>query len=213
VAAFLLLYWLALIGVPVPGYGPGVLTEEGNLGAYLDRQLISGRLWNEGPSSTPSGICLILAGSLAGEWLRSSRAGGHKAAGLALAGGVCVVVGYAWSFSVPMIKRILWTSSYVTSACGWSLLLLALFYWVIDVKGLKKWAFPFMVIGVNAITIYFLQMIVDFGQLAELLFQGLADLAGALQPALAPVVLAAGRFALVWWLLWFLYKHKIFFRV
>jgi predicted acyltransferase len=213
VTGFLVLYWLALIWVPIPGHGAGVFTEEGNLAAYLDRPIISGRLWNEGPSSTPSGICLILAGSLAGQWLRSSRSGGHKAAGLAWAGVGLIVLGYAWSYSVPMIKRIVWSSSYVTFALGWSLLLLAIFYWVIDVKGYKKWAFPFVVIGMNAITIYFLQQIVDFGHIAQLLFGGVATYAGTLRPGWEPFVLAAGRFVLVWLFLWMLYRHKVFFKL
>ncbi len=209
VAGYLVLYWLASLLVSVPGYGAGVFTEDGTLASWIDRHFISGRLWNEGPASTPSGICLILAGSLAGEWLRSDRPGGHKAVGLAGVGLVAVVLGLLWSLSFPMIKRVVWSSSYVTFACGCSLLLLALFYWVIDVRGYRKWSFFFVVIGMNAITIYFLQSIVDFEAIAKLFVQGLHNHAGAFAAMVPP----AGELGLKWLLVWFLYRHRIFFRL
>jgi len=206
---YLVGYWLCSLLVPVPGYGAGVFTEQGSLASYIDHLFISGGLWNEGPASIPSGVMIILCGSLAGEWLRSARSSQQKAAGLALAGLACVILGFLWSFSFPMIKRVLWSSSYVTYACGWSLLLLALFYWVIDVKGYSRWAFFFVVIGMNAITIYFLQSIVKFRDIARLFVDGIASHSGMF----SPLVLPLGVVALEWWLLWFLYRRKIFFKL
>jgi predicted acyltransferase len=209
VAGYLVLYWLASILIPVPGYGAGVFTEQGSLASYIDRHLITGDLWNEGPASTPSGICIILWGSLVGLWLRSARPGNQKAAGLAALGLGCVILAYFWSFSVPIIKRVVWSSTYVTFACGWSLLLVALFYWVIDVRGYRRWAFFFVVIGMNAITIYLLADIVNFDQIAKLLVQGIADRAGVLQPLILPL----GIVGVEWLLLWFLYRHRILFKL
>ncbi len=209
VAGYLILYWLASLLIPVPGFGSGVFTEQGSLASYIDRHIISGRLWNEGPASTPSGICIILWGSLAGVWLRSQRSGNEKAAGLALVGLGSLVVAYVWSLSFPMIKRVVWSSSYVTFACGWSLLLVALFYWVIDVKGYRRWAFFFVVIGINAITTYLLADVVNFEHIARLLVQGVADHAGVLKPLVLPL----GVFGVEWLLLWFLYRHKIFLKL
>jgi len=209
VAGYLVCYWLASILIPVPGSGAGVFTEEGSLASYIDRHFITGKLWNEGPASTPSGIAIILWGSLAGHWLRCSRAGQEKAAGLALLGLASVILGYVWSYSFPMIKRVVWSSSYVTNACGWSLLLLAVFYWVIDVKGYRRWCFFFIVIGMNAITIYFLQSLVNFGDIAKLFVQGIALHAGAVKPLIVPL----GVLAVKWALLWFLYRHRIFFKL
>ena len=209
VAGYLVCYWLASLLIPVPGYGAGVFTEQGSLASFIDRHFISGRLWNEGPASTPSGICIILWGSLAGHWLRSNRSGNEKAAGLALLGLGSVILAYLWSYSFPMIKRVVWSSSYVTYACGWSLLLTALFYWVIDVKGYRRWAFFFVVIGMNAITIYVLADIVNFNHIAKLLVQGVADRAGSFQPLILPL----GIVGVEWLLLWFLYRHRIFFKL
>lgn len=209
VAGYLVCYWLASLLVPVPGYGAGVFTEQSSLASFIDRHFISGDLWNEGPASTPSGICIILWGSLAGHWLRSNRSGNEKAAGLALLGLVSVILAYLWSYSFPMIKRVVWSSSYVTFACGWSLLIVALFYWVIDVKGYRRWAFFFVVIGMNAITIYLLADIVNFDHIANLLVEGVANHAGALKPVVLPI----GIVGVEWVLLWFLYRHRIFFKL
>ena len=89
------------------------------------------------------------------------------------------------------------------------MLLLALFYWVIDVKGYRRWAFFFVVIGMNAITIYFLQTIVNFKEIAPLFVGGIEHHAGSLSPLVLPV----GILALKWWLLWFLYQRKVFFKL
>lgn len=213
VGAVLLLYWAVTMLVPVPGYGAGNLTMEGCLSSWIDQRVIPGVLYykygdNEGVISTFPAVCTALLGALAGQWLRSDRTGSRKAAGLAAAGVLCVVVGYAWGYVFPIIK-ILWTSSYVLFAGGWSLLLLAAFYWVIDVMGCRRWAFFFVVIGMNAITIYFLQRFVDFEGIAEFFLGGIAERMGLL----AALVLPLGAFAVRWLLLWFLYRHKAFFRV
>jgi predicted acyltransferase len=175
--------------------------------------LIPGRLYykygdNEGILSTFPAICTALLGALAGQWLRSNNSGSRKAAGLALAGVACLIVGYLWGLAFPIIK-ILWTSSYVLFAGGWSLLLLALFYWVIDVQGYRKWSYFFVVIGMNAITIYFLDAFVDFQHIAEFFLGGVARHAGTLQPLVLPL----GAFLAAWLLLWFLYRHRVFFKV
>jgi predicted acyltransferase len=213
-AALLLLYWLALILIPVPGYGAGVYTPQGCLPAYIDRLCIPGRLCcykfgdNEGLISHIPAVCTALMGALAGHWLRSSNSGNRKAAALALAGALCLIAGYAWGEIFPIIKNI-WTSSYVLVAGGWSLLLLALFYWVIDVRGYKKWAFFFIVIGMNPITIYFAQRFVDFYGISKFFIQGAAAYAGVF----GPLILVAGSLMVKWLVLWFLYRHKVFFKV
>jgi len=213
VGVVLLLYWAVTMLVPVPGHGAGDLTMEGCLSSWLDQQLIPGELYykygdNEGLLSTFPAVCTALLGALAGHWLRSNRSGSRKAAGLALAGAVSLIVGLIWG-QVFLIIKILWTSSYVLFAGGWSLLLLALFYWVIDVKGYRRWAFCFVVIGMNAITIYFLQRFVDFEAIAEFFLGGVAKHAGLI----APLILPFGALMIRWLLLHFLYRHRVFLKV
>jgi predicted acyltransferase len=213
VAAVLILYWLAAALIPVPGFGAGVMTAEGCLSSYIDQRLIPGELYygygdNEGLISTLPAICTVLIGSLAGLWLRSDRPGSRKALSMAAAGLACFVIGYLWGFVFPIIK-IIWTSSYTLFSGGLCLMLLALFYWIIDVKGYRRWTIFFVVIGVNPITIYFLQRFVNFDSIAEFFFSGLAANAGQISPLIIPV----GVLAIKWLLLWFLYRHKIFFKV
>jgi len=213
VAAVLLLYWAAMMLIPVPGFRAGVLTKEGCLSSYIDQKVVPGVLYykygdNEGVISTLPAVCTALLGALAGHWLRSNRSGNIKAGGLLIAGIVTLIAGYLWGTVFPIIK-IIWTSSYVLYAGGWSLLLLAFFYWIIDVRGYKRWAFFFTVIGANPITIYFLRGLVDFDGIAGLFLAGLAKYAG---PA-GPLVLLAGVVIIEWLFLWFLFKHKIFFKV
>jgi predicted acyltransferase len=211
-AAVLIVYWLVMILVPVPGYGAGDMTAEGCLSSYIDQQLVPGVLYyghgdNEGLISTFPAICTVLLGALAGHWLRSGRSGNRKAAGLAIAGLISLVVGLLWGLVFPIIK-ILWTSSYVLVAGGWSLLLLSLFYWVIDVNGYRKWAFFFIVIGMNPITIYFLQGIVSFERIAEIFLIGIANNLELLRPLILPL----GALLAKWLFLWFLYRYRIFFK-
>ena len=80
---------------------------------------------------------------------------------------------------------------------------------MIDVQGFRKWAFFFVVIGMNAITIYFLQSIVHFDEIGRLFVQGIRDHSGVFQPLVLPL----RALALKWLLLWFLYRHRIFFRL
>ncbi len=213
IAVVLILYWIAMMLIPVPNFGAGNLTMEGCLSSYIDQQLIPGELYygygdNEGLISTLPAICTVLLGTLAGHWLRSMQSGNRKAAGLAIAGVVSLLVGSLWGMVFPVIK-IIWTSSYVLVAGGLSLLLLALFYWIIDVKGYNKWAFFFIVIGMNPITIYFLQGFVDFDGIAKFFFLGVAGHVGLF----GPLILPFGVLLAKWLFLWFLYRHRIFFKV
>jgi len=212
-AAILLLYWAALKLIPVPEFGAGVITPEGCLTSYIDQLVVPGKLWygygdNEGLLSTLPAVATTLLGVLAGHWLRTDRSGLKKTAGLAAGGVVCLVIGYLWWLVFPVVKLI-WTSSYVMVAGGWSLLLLALFYLVIDVWGFTKWAFFFVVIGMNAITIYCLQAIVDFGGMTDFFLSGVISLAGSA----GALVYAVGLLAIKWMFLWWLYRHRMFFKV
>jgi predicted acyltransferase len=209
-AALLLGYWALL------AFGPGDYTKAGNWPGAIDRQFLPGKIYdqyygfgdNEGILSTIPAVATALLGALAGHWLRAGRPAAVKVLGLALAGLVSLGLGWAWDLWFPVIK-ILWTSSYVLVAGGWSLLLLALFYGIIDGLGWRRWAFFFTVIGVNAITIYLLHRIIGFEHLSHFLLGGVARLSGSF----GPVVLAVGVLALEWLLLLYLYRRRIFLRV
>ena len=119
-----------------------------------------------------------------------------------------MVLGLVWGHWFPIIKNI-WTSSFVLFAGGWSLLLLALFYWIMDVRGYRRWAFFFTVIGMNPITIYVLRSQFDFGTVANIFVRGFIDRIGPYKP----FVWSLSVLAVEWLFLLFLYRRKIFLRV
>lgn len=220
-AAILLGYWALLENVAPPGGVAGDLSKEGNLSGWVDRNVLPGRILrqyygygdNEGILSTIPAVGTALLGVLAGGWLRSTRRPWTKVASLAVAGGVCLGVGFFWGQSFPIIKN-LWTSSFVLVAGGWSLLLLALFYAVIDVIGWQRWAFPFAVIGANAITIYFARAFIDFNDIAQFFLGGVYYMAEVhVSSEFRGVAMAVGVLLVEWLLLLFLYRRRIFLRV
>jgi predicted acyltransferase len=118
-----------------------------------------------------------------------------------------VALGLLWHGWFPVIK-ILWTSSFVLVSSGWSLVLLAAFYAIIDVIGLRRWSIPFVIIGVNAITIYIAQRFIDFSHMSRYFFSGAARISGY-----ETTVLLAGVLLCKLLFLWFLYSKKVFLRV
>jgi predicted acyltransferase len=158
-------YWALMRLVPVPGYGvPGrdipFLDKDANIVAWLDRTMHIGRLYEhtrdpEGLLSTFPAIGTTLLGMLAALWLRTSRSIERKCAGLLGAGVVLIVLGQLWNPWFPINKK-LWTSSFVLFMGGCSLVLWALFAWLIEIKGWRKgWGF-WLVFGMNAIASYVL---------------------------------------------------------
>ena len=214
--SILLGYWAVLALVPVPGGTAGDFTKEGNLGGYLDRNFLPGKIMdeyygfgdNEGLLSTIPAIATVLLGVLAGQWLKSARTGWTKSAGLLACGILCVIVGTLWGQKFPIIKN-LWTSSFVLVAGGWSLLLLCFFYTVIDVLRWQKWSFFWIVIGMNAITIFIAPRFIDFSKIATFFLSGTAELSGDW----SSVVLTVGSLSAKWMFLYYLYRNRIFLRL
>jgi predicted acyltransferase len=147
-AAALIGYWILMRFVPVPGYGVPthtipLLDHDANLTAWLDRQIFPpSHLYEqtrdpEGLLSTLPALATALIGMLTGIWLRSTRSIVQKARGIALAGCSGLLLGGLWNFTFPINKK-LWTSSYVLYAAGWSLLLLALSIWLIDIYSARR---------------------------------------------------------------------------
>ena len=160
----LLIYWGLMKLVPVPGYGAGDLSADGNLAAYLDRTLMRGHIWKEnwdpeGILSTMPAIATTLSGVLVGHLIRSNQERSHIAGWMFVSGWGAILVGLIWSIWFPINKNI-WTSSYVVFTSGAALQFLGVCYWLIDVKGIKKWAYPALVYGMNAIAVFVLSGLV-----------------------------------------------------
>jgi len=214
--AILLGYWGILSWVPVPGGIAGDLSPAGNLSGYFDRTLLPGKILekyygygdNEGLLSTIPAVATVLLGVGAGRWLQGTATHLQKTSGLMAIGALLVIAGNQWGHYFPVIKN-LWTSSFVLVAGGWSLMLLSVFYGLIDGLGWKRWAWIWVAIGANAITIYLLQRIVPFPSISKFFFQGIANLAGDH----GTIVLLAGALACKCLLLAWLYNKRIFLRL
>jgi predicted acyltransferase len=155
-------YGLAMVLVPVPGYGAGDLSPDGNLSAWIDQRVLGQHTWRKAPGpgdpegilSTVPAIASALAGLFAGDWLRSPRAQREKLPGLLLSGCLATIAGLALAPWFPINKN-LWTSTYVLFTTGLALLLLATVYVLVDVKQWDRWARPFSIFGTNAIVAFF----------------------------------------------------------
>ncbi len=227
-SALLLAYWLVMTVVPVPGYGAGNLSPEGNLAAYIDRAVLGPHIWQyakvydpEGILSTLPAVATGLLGVLTGTWLRSGRRPDAIAARLAVAGVAGIVVGELWGLWFP-INKSLWTSSYVVLTAGLALVALALCYWLIEIRRWRRWAMPFAVLGVNALLLFFLSTlaarllsIIKVGTEARSLQTVLFDHLFA--PFAAPVnaSLAFGlAYVVIWWVItWMLHRWNFRLRV
>ncbi len=224
-------YWALMTLVPVPGYGAGVLTPEGNLGAHLDRLILGqSHLWRgdpwdpEGLASTLPAVGSTLLGIFVGEWLASARGQERKATMLAVVSLVAIGVGLLWGQLFPINKG-LWTSSYVVFTAGMGGLLLAGFYWAIELRGWKAWSRPSVIYGVNAIAVFVLS-----GLLTKVLVRWqvpteagattsayswiytnvFASWAGPLNGSLAFAI----SYVTFWlFLMWLLYRRSIFIKI
>lgn len=188
---------------------------ENNFVNYFDSKYLAGYKWDgthdpEGVLSNIPAVGSCLLGLFAGMILiNPDRKKSWKFSMLLVLGIVSLALGYGWGLFFPVIKK-LWTSSFVLMAGGWSFLLLAFFFLVVDIWKLKFWAMPFVWIGSNAITIYMMWQIIDFDGLSGRIIQfALANQLGAFAP-LVKYFLSIG-FAIA--ILRFLYIRKIHIRI
>jgi predicted acyltransferase len=204
--------------IPVPGYGAGNITPEGNITAWFDRNFLPGKLHRkvydpEGLLSTIPAIASALLGVLCGRYLRSSTQKGFtttQAANLFGYGLALLLAGWAWNLVFP-VNKILWSSSYVLVAGGWSMMGFGLFYYIIDVKGYRSWSIPLTWIGTNSILIYVAAHgLVNFESSSQFLFGGFINMVPeAWQSALlwtgVGLIQLAG--------LYILYRNRLFWKV
>ncbi|NNF14078.1 MAG: DUF5009 domain-containing protein [Gemmatimonadetes bacterium] len=222
----LLGYWAMMMLVPVPGFGAGDLSPDGNLASWLDRALLDGHLWQgtwdpEGLLSTLPAIATALLGIFTGEWLRGEAGPPEKTRALVTAGLTGTVVGLAWGLVFPINKN-LWTSSYVVFTAGTALISLGFLYWFIDVRRLRgAWQEWMVVYGRNAILVFVASGMVTktmarirmdegtslYGWIYERGFRSWAgDYPGSLAFALTYVLFWLG-------IMWVLHRRRIYLKI
>ena len=200
--------------VPVPGFGAGIFTPEGSINAWLDQHFLPGKLIYgtydpEGVLCIISAISVTLMGAFAGNILRNkSHTQIKKTWILLVTGALLILIALSLSPVYPIIKNI-WTVPFNILTSGISFMLLAVFYYIIDVKAWRGWIFFFKVIGLNSITIYLGGRIIDFWHSSKFLLGWLENPLGDY----GQVIIILGVIAIEWLMLFYLYKNKIFLRV
>src|ERR1044071_334970 len=226
IAGLLAGYYAVMRFVPLPGCDHAAwMTQHCSLAGFIDRKLMLGHLYRrdfdpEGLLSSLPAIATTLLGTLAGEFLRDAASLRHKLRGLALAGVAGVAAGYAWHLWFPISKP-LWTSSYVLFTAGAACLLLALCWWLIEMRGWRLWSRPFLWLGSNAILAYALSTFVaKLGSIIKVpdgitvqtwIYENwFAPLAQSKNASLAFALCYTALWTLV---AWALYRKKIFVKV
>ena len=202
-------YWLLMMVVPVPGHGAGVIRPDANLALYID-EMILGR-FRDGTAytwilSSMTFSSTVLLGVMSGHILKSGLTPRRKLLALAGAGGLGIAAGEVVAIWFPVIKYI-WSSSFTLLAAGFSFLLMAFFYGVIDVLGARRWSFFFVVIGSNALFVYCFTSFANeyVGKLVQWVYENIG------MALAAPIAL--GSFALLWLLLYTAYRKQILIKV
>lgn len=214
-AGLLIGYWIILKCTSAPGFPIGDLTEPGNFASYFDRTVLAGKLSRGihdtvGLFNNIAAVATSLAGVLTGKYLKNSISNDvEKTKWIVITGLLSLALAMIWNIDFPINKN-MWSSSFVLYTTGWNLLLFALFYFVIDVKGIQRWAFFFKVIGMNSILIYMSGKFIQWGYTNKSIFQWLGDLIGDPYNAVALAITAV---AIKWIFLKFLYNKKLFLKI
>lgn len=210
-AGLLVAYAMLLAFPNVPGVGNSELLPDKSFAIYVDR-LILGR-FADGTQYTwiLSGLgftATVLSGVFAGELISSALTKEKKVSYLLLIGISGLILGLIWGIWHPIVKK-LWTSSFVLFMSGICFILMGVFYWLIDVKGYKKWAYPFKVIGMNALAIYVASHVINFSSIANFLLFGLKQYTGSYYA----VITTVGGFGIMYLILWYMNKNRTYIKV
>ncbi len=226
-------YWILMMFVPVPGVGYANLEKETNLGAWLDRTILteahlwkSAKTWDpEGILSTLPAIATALFGVLVGVYLkRKDVLPANKISWLFSIGVLATIAGLIWDLNFP-INKALWTSSYVLYTGGLATIFLALSYWIIDVNKYNNFTKPFVIYGVNAITVFFVSGLIprlvnmfkiqmpdgkEIGALTWIYQTGFTPYFSPINASLAYAIAFILFFFVI---LWIMYKKNIIIKV
>lgn len=221
----LLGFWGLMEFVTINGYGGGNYTPDGNLAEWIDRDIL-GR-FRDGASimngetifapwyrytwilSSMNFGVTVMTGTFAGYILKNNKLIAKKKLGyLMIIGALMVTTGWIWDIWHPIIKKI-WTSSMVLVSSGYCFLLMALFYYIVDYKGWKKYIGWLKVYGMNSIVAYMLAMCINFSCISQSIFHGLAQY----MENYYSILITGSNVIIIYFILWLMYRQKIFLRV
>lgn len=216
----LTVYWLALIYIPVPQFGPGILEPGKNLANWMDGAVIPASLLNkkgydsEGILSTFPAIVTGISGLLAGRILLTKKSREESVISLFVYGTALVLAGSTWGWFFPVIKKI-WTSSFVLYTSGWAMIVFAMLIWLIDIREIRRGTKTWLIFGSNAIAIYVLADVFETlflrTNLHDRAFAGL--LQTGMDPRSASLVWALFSLGVCYLAGRLLYERKIFLKL
>lgn len=210
-SVLLVLYYLVFLIIPAPGWTGEIFSDKMNLAIYIDNVVLGP---HHHPGSwqvlaTISFIANMLLGVLMGQLLKSTRDKKYKLKMLFIFGSAMLVAGMIWGLFFPVVRS-LWSSSFVLETCGITTLLLAVFYWLIDIRGYKKWAFFFIVFGVNSIAIYMMAHMFDFKLIGNIVIGGFSSL---FPSNVQDFIQAVGAMTVMWLIMYYMYLKKTFIKI
>lgn len=206
-AAILVFYALLLAFVPAPGVPAGSYGRDANLVLWVDTVTLGRVLpehWGTVISTIPT-ISTTILGMLLGELLMSARPVASKMKIIGLVGISGVVLGWALNPVIPIVMK-LWTTSYGLASAGFACLMFLCFYWAIDVRGYRQWAFPFVVIGMNAVAIYMSESLIPWSKTVAIFTTPLAGTLGSFTTLFHAIAVLVVEWLVLYWL----YKRRIF---
>ena len=215
-AAILAVYGLVLAFIPAPGIAAGSYQYNHNLVHWVDIALLGQTHWDRWPFasegwgtvlSTIPTISTTLLGLLIGELLMGPRQKETKAKIIGGIGILCIAAGYAISPLVPVVMK-MWTTSYGLMSAGWACLMFLSFYWLIDIRGYRKWAFPLTVIGMNAIFIYMFSSLIHLGPIVDVFTQEVAKVVPRSELLFEEIAILAVEWLILFWM----YKRKLLIK-
>ncbi len=231
------LYWLIVRYLDAPAWhemttpdAPDGVPFPGRLHDFIDSIIFGKNLYRlrpdpEGLLSTLPAIATVLLGSLTGTWLKTSHAPRDKAIAMACAGGVLILAGLCMDSFFPINKKI-WSSSYVVFAGGWAMVVLAFCYWLLDILHWRWWGWPFLVLGTNAILVFWASTMMAIAMSRHLRWTidgKTIDLKTWLYQTFYTANFESAQFASLMWALsfvtlwvlltWPFYRSKIFLKV
>ncbi len=237
-------YW-GLLYIEIPGaYEVDLMVPNKNFGSWLDTKILTkDHLWPisrkdgwdpESLLGTIAAVGSCVMGMLAGKFIKSNKSVLEKVSGLFVAGGIATVLGLAWNILFP-INKALWTSSYVLYTGGIASMVTAFCIWLMDYKGHRKIAKPFIIYGSNALTAYLMSELVSLlvhnikigetsisGHIANFILNWFTDIPFSVilnnHPDLVNAKWASHIYAFLWMipfylLLRWMYNKKIFIKV
>ena len=210
-AALLVGYWAIFLFIRVPGWAGETFSREMNLAIYVDNIVLGAHhargSWEV--LATVNFVANVLIGVLVGQLLIRAATKQYKLKMLLGIGSAMLVGGFIWGFFFPVIRS-LWSSSFVVETCGIATLLLALLFWLNDVLGYVKWAFFFMMFGVNSIAIYMMAHLFDFRLIGNIILGGLGRFWA---PNVQDFVQACGAMVIMYLIVYYMYQKRTFIKI